>query len=339
VKSKGVVVATDRLGSVRANSSGESFRYYPYGEDRTATPDNREKFGTYTRDNPSQDYADQRYYGVGTGRFNTPDPYKASAGAGDPGSWNRYSYVEGDPVNFGDLAGLARCSAVGMATTHPDPDNALAVFTTWEIQCTSNAGSVFAWQSVTFPNDPSDRDAQGAMDSLASTVDQAERANFMNVILASRGRVLTTYLSNNCAQAIGADDADAAKLRLNRMEISLSATGPLLRVTTNPAGNITGVEQGQNLATWQMGVGFTFNSSVDWSAPGSTFAVDQNGVQRLFDVLDAEAFRVGAASITANQFVDLMMLHELAHSFGQNHGDDDASVTRFQRNIWSSCFQ
>src|SRR6516164_576024 len=74
VKSKGVVVATDRLGSVRANSSGESMRYYPYGEERTSTPDNREKFGTYTRDNPSQDYADQRYYAAGTGRFNTPDP-------------------------------------------------------------------------------------------------------------------------------------------------------------------------------------------------------------------------------------------------------------------------
>ena len=40
-------------------------------------------------------YADQRYYGVGEGRFMTPDPYRASAGAEDPGSWNRYAYVGG----------------------------------------------------------------------------------------------------------------------------------------------------------------------------------------------------------------------------------------------------
>jgi hypothetical protein len=36
----------------------------------------------------------------------SPDPYKASAGRRDPGSWNRYSYVQGDPVNYGDPGGL-----------------------------------------------------------------------------------------------------------------------------------------------------------------------------------------------------------------------------------------
>jgi RHS repeat-associated protein len=94
-----VTVVTDRLGSVRANGNGERFAYYPYGEERGTSANGREKFGTYTRDSSGLDYADQRYYGVGTGRFGTPDPYKASAGVGDPGSWNRYSYVQGDPVN------------------------------------------------------------------------------------------------------------------------------------------------------------------------------------------------------------------------------------------------
>jgi RHS repeat-associated protein len=51
----------------------------------------------------------QRYYGVGTGRFNVPDPYRASAGAADPASWNRYVYVQGDPTNFRDPSGLVRC--------------------------------------------------------------------------------------------------------------------------------------------------------------------------------------------------------------------------------------
>src|SRR6266851_3545300 len=47
-----------------------------------------------------------RYYFPAGGRFTSPDPYKASGGAGDPSSWNRYSYVQGDPVNFFDPAGL-----------------------------------------------------------------------------------------------------------------------------------------------------------------------------------------------------------------------------------------
>jgi len=34
----------------------------------------------------------------------------ASGGAGEPGSWNRYAYVEGDPVNFNNLEGLAKGS-------------------------------------------------------------------------------------------------------------------------------------------------------------------------------------------------------------------------------------
>src|ERR1035438_7870539 len=102
VKSKDVVVVMDRLGSVRANGNGERMSYYPYGEERTSTADNREKFGTYMRDNATQDYADQRYYAVGMGRFNTPDPYMASGGPADPRSWNRYAYTRGDPINRKD---------------------------------------------------------------------------------------------------------------------------------------------------------------------------------------------------------------------------------------------
>jgi RHS repeat-associated protein len=49
------------------------------------------------------DYADQRYYV--SGRFLNPDPYVASAGPGDPGSWNPYAYTRGDPINRTDPRG------------------------------------------------------------------------------------------------------------------------------------------------------------------------------------------------------------------------------------------
>src|ERR1017187_8782577 len=102
MRSAGVTVVTDRLGSVRANSNGERMSYFPYGEERTTTADGREKFGTYFRDsaaNGGLDYAEQRYYASAGGRFLTPDPYTASGGPVDPGSWNRYAYVQGDPLN------------------------------------------------------------------------------------------------------------------------------------------------------------------------------------------------------------------------------------------------
>jgi RHS repeat-associated protein len=48
----------------------------------------------------------QRFYASGYGRFNTADPYAASGGPNDPTSWNRYSYVQGDPINHVDRRGL-----------------------------------------------------------------------------------------------------------------------------------------------------------------------------------------------------------------------------------------
>jgi RHS repeat-associated protein len=99
VSLNGVNVRTDRLGSVRWNSNGERFNYYPYGAERGTTANGREKFGTYFRDSDGMDYADQRYYSPVTGRFTTPDPYRNSAGVADPSSWNRYSYTRGDPIN------------------------------------------------------------------------------------------------------------------------------------------------------------------------------------------------------------------------------------------------
>jgi RHS repeat-associated protein len=47
----------------------------------------------------------QRYYASSYGRFNTPD-IGASARLKNPNSWNRYTYVNGDPVNRRDPHGL-----------------------------------------------------------------------------------------------------------------------------------------------------------------------------------------------------------------------------------------
>ena len=95
---------SDRLGSIG--------KYYPYGQEKpSATTNGTEKFTGYMRDSETGlDYADQRFHNPGTGRFLTPDPYRAtSTGAarpGDPGSWNKYAYVAGDPINRKDPKGL-----------------------------------------------------------------------------------------------------------------------------------------------------------------------------------------------------------------------------------------
>ena len=77
------------------------------GENANPLPDGTIKFATYLRDGPGLDYAMNRYYSSALGRFYTPDPAgMAAANPKNPGSWNRYAYGKGDPVNHRDPTGL-----------------------------------------------------------------------------------------------------------------------------------------------------------------------------------------------------------------------------------------
>jgi RHS repeat-associated protein len=97
---------SDRIGSVVAHGNTR-VSYYPYGEEVAASQnDGREKFATYRRVSSGLDYAWNRMYSSTYGRFLQADPYRASASMTNPQSWNRYAYVENDPVNFNDRTGL-----------------------------------------------------------------------------------------------------------------------------------------------------------------------------------------------------------------------------------------
>ncbi len=112
---KRLLAWVDRLGSVRVNRSAQSFAYYPWGEERTSTPDGQDKFATYFRDvstdGVGEDYANARYYNNNFGRFWSPDPKGVRAARPkDPTSWNRYVYAGDDPVNRNDPSGLDPCT-------------------------------------------------------------------------------------------------------------------------------------------------------------------------------------------------------------------------------------
>ncbi len=110
IQSGGEVLVTDRLGAVRAWSSktkAASTRYLPFGEEAQNSGNSPRSFGGYERDTASGlDYAGQRYYASQQGRFISPDPYAKSAHPSRPDSWNRYSFVNNDPINRIDPDGL-----------------------------------------------------------------------------------------------------------------------------------------------------------------------------------------------------------------------------------------
>ena len=102
VKNSTGYVTPDRLGSIG--------KYFPYGQERpSASADGKEKFATYFRDSETGlDYANNRYHQVGMGRFMTPD--STTGKAADPSSWNKYAYVEGDPIGRIDPTGRSFCA-------------------------------------------------------------------------------------------------------------------------------------------------------------------------------------------------------------------------------------
>lgn len=115
---------TDHLGTVRqvtnASAGVSSYHvYYPYGREATSFSQTTERirFTGHERDlrpstipaspNDDLDYMHARYTYPLYGRFLAVDPARESAEVGVPQSWNRYSYVRGNPIKYVDPDGRA----------------------------------------------------------------------------------------------------------------------------------------------------------------------------------------------------------------------------------------
>jgi RHS repeat-associated protein len=119
-------VTPDQLGSPRVltnSGAGVVSRhdYLPFGEEvgagvggRTtgmgfpgASDNVRQRFSGKERDvETGLDYFGARYNSSTQGRFTSPDPVFASAKPGAPQSWNRYAYVQNNPLAYVDPDGM-----------------------------------------------------------------------------------------------------------------------------------------------------------------------------------------------------------------------------------------
>ena len=82
--------------------------HLPFGEEigSSGTTD-KHRFTSYEKDSESGiDYAVNRGYSAGVGRFLQSDKYRASGYMVNPQSWNRYAYVQNNPISFTDSLGL-----------------------------------------------------------------------------------------------------------------------------------------------------------------------------------------------------------------------------------------
>jgi RHS repeat-associated protein len=311
LRSQGVTVMTDRLGSVRGNGSGERMSYYPYGEERTATADGREKFGTYMRDNSTGlDYADQRYHVVGAGRFFTVDPLGLKgANLKDPASWNLYSYVLGDPINRRDPSGLTAYScrwvegAEGMEyvcySEPTEPGDAPVP----DLSEPASGGG---------PPDYS-KTVQFALMNLRKSIDSNCLGWLESGIAGGDLAVFNAYY-NALDGANGSNTALAGAQDLSKTDYK----------------NLNAVTNGNGFS---MGNGFVITVNTD----GAFFTTNKGAGYG--DKYDAEIRQIQGGTVQAQNFI---LIHELAHYFGasgftQNDGGDLPAQKRNNDLLWDKC--
>ncbi len=120
-------IQQDWQGSVRAVTNSNSFvvartDHQTFGEDigvgiglrkveqgYSADKATRQGYGLTESDQTGQQHTWFRKLESQAGRWSSPDPYNGSMNVGDPQSFNRFTYVSNDPVNFVDPSGLLGC--------------------------------------------------------------------------------------------------------------------------------------------------------------------------------------------------------------------------------------
>jgi RHS repeat-associated protein len=286
---------------VRADGPGGRYTYYPYGEVKTST-------------GPSGLYADLedpvRGYDSNAAKWNTPDPLGMKAAIlGDPGSWNRYAYAGGDPKNHIDPKGLKWFWAIvgydrvqeGFDSITEEPMyNEIAI---WD----------WVWEDDETPSTDSS--------STISTV-----SDLLNL---SRQRLRDDLKKTKCASLFTNVDDVLAKIN----KIGISDQG-MLQFHTEDGKEIPN-EKSPGLAQYsRITKSVNLNSQVDWSNPNYTLA-GLDAAPWYYRAADAEAYFLGLGSITAEQLMDIVLLHELSHY----RGTLDPHVSGSERTLWDNCIK
>jgi RHS repeat-associated protein len=115
-------LGTPRLITGNGGVKISSHDYYPFGEEVTIPGDERLKFTGHERDAKTLDYMHARYYSPVWGRFLSVDPVlhiRQSLKA--PQRWNRYTYVQNNPLRFTDPTGREGEDKTQEAEPQPHP--------------------------------------------------------------------------------------------------------------------------------------------------------------------------------------------------------------------------
>jgi RHS repeat-associated protein len=341
------------MGDRTGNNRVDGARYYPYGEQIggfSATANNHEKFGTYTRDSfTGLDYADQRYYASTYGRFTTVDRGPANLGA--PQTLNRYTYVGGDPVNSSDPSGL--CAVDGNGNWWDGEPNGL--WSPFPGRCKDNpswlrmAGNgVYyedQWYVYTVPPEPdpcwsvenaggcgsgagegdgTSQNGGGGGGAATAKARFAGPSEAENALLVPKCAELITGLSGRTADQLGT--------LLRGATITIGTTFPgndLVTIASHRAG-------GRQSYSYRYQWGYTTGGDIELNGHYFPDPTQQNitvpgGTTSLLNLVNNTLKR----NLDATQFGTLVFLHELTHI--ANGYSQSIDTNEFNNSIIEKC--
>lgn len=183
---------------------------------------------------------------VATGGIRPRDqrPYKASAGASNPKSWNRYSYALGGPVNYNDPRGLLVCRVGGEEPEYVDCE-------------VDNLYDPIEEQDPNEDKHPSGNPNDPNPTALATML-----TNNINAMLKRLKD------NQNCLSAIGAKSYDEALAKLHSVGVAVSDLGDLVFIRGGPNSTTTWDPKSGPIANATIAL----NSNVNWLNPANTEA-------------------------------------------------------------------
>jgi len=174
---------SNRLVTDSSGNTVTQIGHFPFGESWYNASNDKLVFTSYERDAESgNDYAKARYYISRLARFSSPDP--VTGNPLNPQSWNRYTYVQNDPINLSDPQGKYCQWEDGTSDDPPEQGGGGAS----RDECTSQGGK---W----VPDAP---DAQPADETVTVTADPIDdviqlNATIEQTLLVPRNTVGALY--------------------------------------------------------------------------------------------------------------------------------------------------
>jgi RHS repeat-associated protein len=320
----------DHLGTATTLSNASGVLCYdadflPFGYERayvTSCAQNYKFTGLERDGETGLDHTLNREYDSSLGRWLTPDPKRGDTS--NPQSLNRYAYVLNNPIASVDPLGLDEA---------PEPGSA-------------EGGSIGGTGGPGNPNYPCANIvvAGGHRPHVhpCGAGGGSRRPSLSALLAASEKRVKADLQKPQCAALFRNPSACQAELS----NVTFANLKPLEFTSTN-GGAPQPVAGYDTIALFTPGttpnVGtnvIELNTNVNWQDPSQT-AATLNGQPRTDNITGFYQGVLGATSaITASQFMDFTILHELEHYDFANsgaQGSDPSNETKNMTDLWNDC--